>query len=243
MTEADLSVPDYLFPSRNGLQIPELDREQGQAQAIVVPVCIWGSMRRTAGTNVGTWAFYTSDYRFENVWRHPEQVVATGVTCCIEVNFSVNDQMPVAQAVWNTYRKRWLARYWQTKGISIIVDLFVLPRYRALNLLGVPKGWRSYATRGVAEAPNWTIESWQQAQEHSQGRALFFVYGGGEVIRAQAQKYGWAWVPDWCVPMKPPEPGESPDDPVNHELFMPSQQELEELEALARSAENDRAGQ
>jgi hypothetical protein len=56
--------------------------------------------------------------------------------------------LPPALAIYQIWRKRWLGRYLQHYGKRIFVDLNVAAEHAGINLLGIPKGWRAFATRG-----------------------------------------------------------------------------------------------
>ena len=109
-------VPDALWPSDNEYGIPLLDIER-QADVIELPIETWGARRRKTGT--GTIHFYTEDYRFNTVWRFPDRVLNKGSRCIIEPNYSVYANYPPAVAIYRTYQKRWLARYWQHCGVRV----------------------------------------------------------------------------------------------------------------------------
>jgi hypothetical protein len=113
---------------------------------------------------------------------------------CVEPNFSIYNQMPLPVALWATYRKRWCARWWQSRGIKILVDLNVAEQYAEMNLLGVPKGWNAYATRGYTDGLQATEREFALACEHA-GTAsiLFVVYGGGRKVMEYCRERGWLW--------------------------------------------------
>jgi hypothetical protein len=137
------------------------------------------------------------DYRFEKVWKEPEQVVRTGCQACVEPNYSVYNDMPGAAALWNIYRKRWVARWWQLQGVRVLVDLNVGHKHFDLNWLGVPRGWKAYATRAYAERLKETEREYEAALEHSGGDSiLFVVYGGGRKARELAERKAWIWYMD-----------------------------------------------
>jgi hypothetical protein len=185
-------VPDTLWPTDNDWGIPTLDIER-QADAFDVPIERWGSQSRKG--KVGTWHFYTDDYRFEGVWAKPDQLVQAGCVNAVEPNFSVYDQFPRAVALWATFRKRWLARYWQSRGVRIFVDLNVARPYDDLNLLGVPMGWRAYATRGYTERIEALDEELAIARAHAgTDSVLFMCYGGGDAISEWCKQNGAVWV-------------------------------------------------
>lgn len=184
--QAELSrwdVPDAVFASDNDLGIPLLDANL-QATAVVAPVQPWGmGAGARSRKNPGTWHFYTDDYRFDALWRDPSPVVNSGAVAAVEPNFSAYLEMPRAVALWSIYRKRWLSRFWQGHGIRVFVDLNVAEPHYSDNLLGVPKGWRSWATRGYVERLHLTEREFDLACEHAgTSDILFFVYGGGRAV-------------------------------------------------------------
>lgn len=187
-------VPDTVWPSTNADGIPDLD-PAWQADAYDFPVTAWGTV--AAGRPMrGTWLFYTADRKFERVWKNPLLVLKSGPVTCVEPNFSTHPEHPRALVAWNIYRKRWLARYWQSKGVRILVDLNVDAPFARLNLVGVPRGWNAYATRSHSEGAYLESE-WELAREHSGNeKPLFLCYGGGDHARSLAAKYGWKWVPE-----------------------------------------------
>jgi hypothetical protein len=170
---------DFVWPSDNPMEIPCL-RVDMQALSVVEPSACWGSVSRRDTRNVSTWHFYADDYRFEQLWKTPEDVLITNPVNCVEPNFSSLDSMPYAVGLYQIYRKRWIARWWQEQGIRIFADLYVGEKYQKLNYAGLPKGWRAFATRGSAEHPQNAIDSYHQAREWAGGDIIFFCYSGGK---------------------------------------------------------------
>jgi len=138
-------VGDWIFPADNAFSVPLLLKDV-QPRGLECPTNRWGARARRDRVEGGTFHFYTDDYRFESLWKNPVPLVNSGCHAVAETNFSTNDEMPFAVFLWHLYRKRWLSRYWQSYGIEIWADLAVAPRYRQYALLGVPKGWKAYAT-------------------------------------------------------------------------------------------------
>lgn len=172
---------DIRWPSSNDLEIPDLLLD-GEPLSVELPLVAWGSRCRAKSFR-GTWHCYVEDYRFAAIWQKPETVVETGAVGAVEVNYSVFDQTPFPFALWATYRKRWLARYWQEKGLRVWVDLNVSESHSELNLYGVPKGWRSYATRGYDERLSDLRREHALAATHADGRdPVLLVYGGGAAV-------------------------------------------------------------
>lgn len=168
-----------LYPTDNDWGVPTL-RLDMQA-SVVAPVMPWGSRSRGA-TMSGTWVFYVDDYRFGAVAKQPLQVLPTACNACCELNFTCYEQTPRAEVLWSTYRKRSVARQWQDAGLPVFVDLNVPERHRELCLLGVPQGWRSFATRGYAQRPEALRSEHRRAFEFAGAGLLMLVYGGGPKI-------------------------------------------------------------
>lgn len=173
-------MTDILFPSSNHLELPELDPSL-QAVGLDAPLVQWGARVRK-GSMRGTWSFYVDDYRFNALWAEPHLPLHSLPCALIEPNYSVYDQTPFPVALWAVYRKRWLARYWQSEGLRIWCDLNVSETHSRLNLEGVPRGWRAYATRGYDERLEDLSREYELAQEHCGAGPLFLVYGGGRAV-------------------------------------------------------------
>lgn len=192
-------VPDALWATDNDFHIPVLDPTM-QARQIDLPVSGWGARSRKLKLRGGAWHFYVSDYRFTALWRDPSPLLNTGAMSAVEPNFSCYDQTPVAVAMWRIYQKRWIARYWQSRGIAILVDLNVSRGHANLNLIGVPQGWRSYATRGYSERLDGLEFEFELARVHAGSDSLvFLVVGGGQAVKQWCQdhgRYGVIWVPE-----------------------------------------------
>ena len=194
----DNSVPDCFFPSDNDYDIPLLDITK-QADYLDIPVTLYGSQSRKK--EAGTILFYTDDYRLEPLWKNPDNLFKCNPVTIGEINFSIYKDFPKALALYQIYRKRWLSRYYQSRGIRILVDMNVNQNYYDLNLLGVPRGWQSYSTRGYADR----IEELEREIEMSEKNAypnsmLFVVFGGGKNVRkfCKERAYkGVMWIQDY----------------------------------------------
>lgn len=190
-----LRVPDAVWGTDNDYGVPILDLSM-QATCLEAPFAGWGTMPRKNRMK-GTYHFYVEDYRFEKLWKNPLDVANSACASVVEPNFSVYDDMPRAVALWQIYRKRWLSRWFQSVGITIFVDLNISERHADLRLLGVPAGWKAYATRAYSERLDATEREYQAALEHSHGNnILFVVYGGGKNAKELAKQHGWIWYQD-----------------------------------------------
>lgn len=188
-------VPDCVFPTNNSLGIPLLD-PMLQAEFLDVPFALWGTIRQSEAFK-GTYHFYRQDEGFEAVWKAPHKLVNTRCINVIESNFSCYLDMPPAIAHYQVYRKRWLSRYWQHYGVRIFVDLNVSERYYDLNLYGVPKGWKSWATRAYSDRlENVEVEFELAAAHAGTSNIAFVVYSGGKHAQSLCYQKGWFWFPD-----------------------------------------------
>lgn len=191
-------VPDAIFPTDNDFDIPVLLTEL-QADALDAPVSTWRESH-WSGKSGGTILFYLDDSRFNALWNDPTALIKTQPITIVEPNFSMNIVTPRALCLWTIYRKRWLARYWQGFGIRVFVDLNVsgaAPNQYEDNLLGVPKGWKAYATRAHNEQHEAVEREFEIACEHSGiARPLFVVYGGGKAMQARCKERQWIWIPE-----------------------------------------------
>jgi hypothetical protein len=184
-----------LWSSDNEWDIPSLLPDL-QGVPVVPPVVSWGTVSRLAHMP-GTWVFYVDDTRFSRALRDAVQLSGTGCNSAAELNISVFDSTPMAEALWAIYRKRYAARSWQELGIRVLGDLNGPERYLRLNLLGVPKGWRAYATRGYQARPDSLETEWAVMREWSCGTGTLLVYGGGQKIREMCLGLdGTVWIPD-----------------------------------------------
>jgi len=176
---------DALFSSDNYLGLPSLDLA-GQADCVSLPVWAWGSVGRTR-EHSGTWHLYVDDARFTRLLREPDALVATGCAAAVEPNLSVYDDTPLALAFASLYRKRWVARYWQTCGVKVFVDLNLPARVLERDewRLGLPSGWSAFATRGYDRRCESLDTEYAAALSVSQAPLLLVVGGGARVA-------------DWC---------------------------------------------
>lgn len=69
--------------------------------------------------------FFIDDYQFERVWRSPQLYVDMlkkyAFVCAPD--FSMYLDMPLAMKIWNVYRSRMVASYWQRNGVRVVPTL------------------------------------------------------------------------------------------------------------------------
>lgn len=66
--------------------------------------------------------FFIDDYRFERIWAQPENYlrVIKRYRGAIAPDFSTYIDMPRPMQMWNVYRSRAMAHYWQQQGIDVV---------------------------------------------------------------------------------------------------------------------------
>ena len=172
---------DYVYPSNNEFDIPTLLTDNMPVH-LELPLNPWGAEARYK-KGITTYHFYVDDYRFEQLFKDPIKLLESGCRAIVEPNCSIHDQTPMAHAIWQTYRKRYLCRYLQECGLQIWVDLNVSPHFEEVNALGVPEGYNAFCTRGVSGWLETTERHWRMAQRISGlDRPNMFVYGGGDDV-------------------------------------------------------------
>lgn len=184
------------FSSSNEWGIPDLS-EKFQATALHIPFVKWGEISYKKPME-GTWAFYVDDEKFESISDNPTKPLVSMPADLVELNYSTYESQPAALAIGQVFFKRWVSRFWQSKGFNVIVDLNVVPQFSKMNLIGVPKGWKAYATRGSGER-TWVEHDYEIALEHSGADPedlLFIIYGGGQQVQDFAKEHHCNWVPE-----------------------------------------------
>ena len=172
---------DYVYPSNNEFDIPTLLTDNMPVH-LELPLNPWGAEARYK-KGITTYHFYVDDYRFEQLFKDPIKLLESGCRAIVEPNCSIHDQTPMAHAIWQTYRKRYLCRYLQECGLQIWVDLNVSPHFEEVNALGVPEGYNAFCTRGVSGWLETTERHWEMAKRISGlDRPNMFVYGGGDDV-------------------------------------------------------------
>ena len=191
----DLYIPDCLFQTDNDLEIPML-RDDMQPNLVDIPFVCFGEQKRTFQMNgQRTLHFYSDDYRFNSVYDHPEKVLQHNPRNIVEPNFSLFNETPIAFGMQAVYKKRFIARAMQEKGIRVFVDLNVAPKFYKLNLIGIPQGYSAFCTRGYSDRINQLEFEYEMAKFVANGNPLTFVcYGGGEVCKQFCREKGLIYV-------------------------------------------------
>lgn len=91
--------------------------------------------------NIGV-HFFLHDYQFERVWNYPDRYteVLSKFAFVLSPDFSPYSDSPRAIQIYNVYRNRWCARYWQEYGINVIPTItWANDDSLSYCLSGVPK--------------------------------------------------------------------------------------------------------
>lgn len=127
---------DVIFSSSNKWGIPDLLEDM---LADVSPTVTWDRRDETVREDAwychsarkfpeertgGVLGYFTEDHRFESLWNQKTKQALKisneewdGV--CLP-DYSIYTDEPFAQQLWNTYRQRWVGRFWQELGIQVI---------------------------------------------------------------------------------------------------------------------------
>ncbi len=195
LTKKDIG--DWIFPSSNSEGIPDL-LSSLQPRGLELPVNRIGAQARKCRAEGQTLHGYTDDYRINGLFKDPSWLVNSGCRALVEPNFSTNGEMPKVIAKSYVYAKRWIARWAQSYGIEIWVDLAMNEHHADIALLGVPHGWKAYATYTYITGydDEWLFRQWDQAVNHAgTEEILFWVYGGEDHTKELCQERGWLWTP------------------------------------------------
>lgn len=189
-----MMLGDRLYDSDNEYDIPNLLMEQQPERGLLLPFAAWGADSRLR-KDIATYCFYVEDYRFEAIWKDPTIVINSGCAAVVEPNLSLFDTTPIAFGLQQIYKKRWIARYYQECGIKVYADLNVARKFQKYNMLGIPKGYNAFATRGYTDRIEYLLEEIEVARQISGlQKPNMIVYGGGAKIESIAKENGLIYV-------------------------------------------------
>lgn len=189
-----MMLEDRIYPSDNEFDIPTLLLSGQPANGLLLPFAGWGTDTR-AKKGIETYHFYVEDYRFTAIWKDPNFVLEGGATEFVEPNLSLFDTHPIAYGLQQIYKKRWIARYWQECGAKIYADLNVARKFQKYNIMGIPKGYNAFATRGYADRLEYLKEEIEIARQISGKEAPnMLVYGGGSEVEKICKEYNVIYV-------------------------------------------------
>lgn len=123
-------IPDYdpdmlansdMAPDRTFSRVPESVSERSYYCFSARPF----DQRDELDVKGGCLGFFTEDWRFEGAFNrftefYHEWIGSQDWTCVLQPDFSTYEDWPFPQQLWNLYRSRWVARYWQSLGVYVI---------------------------------------------------------------------------------------------------------------------------
>lgn len=185
-----LYIPDCLFPTDNQFDIPTLLPEP-KPDFFSIPFLCFGEQRRSKNMRgTGILHFYTDDYRFSSIYEHPEKILRHNPGAIVEPNYSLFNETPYAFGLQAVYKKRWISRICQQRGIPVFIDLNVAAKFSDLNMLGIPRGYQAYATRAYTGYMFDLQREYEIALNHADGNPIMFlVYGGGKQAEIWCRKH------------------------------------------------------
>ena len=109
-----MNIEKGFFSSTNSFGIPDIKKDEFEVKELIP--------YRVDSNRNGTAHFFLDDYRFERCWRNPDSQIEElkkydGV---LSPDFSMYTNYPQAMQIWQVYRNRWCACYWQSLGIKVI---------------------------------------------------------------------------------------------------------------------------
>ena len=137
-----LNLGYEMFASENKYDIPEIEPVENIGEIKEwIPFNYVLSDKDPTGKAVH---FYIDDYQFERLWKNPDKYVEKlkKYVVVTSPDFSPYGNMPLATQIFNHYRKHWVAKYLQEKGVTIIPTIRASTDERSLEfyLQGEPKG-------------------------------------------------------------------------------------------------------
>lgn len=157
---------------------------------------LWHSNKFPEDCKGGVCAFYTDDFRFENICREhkatveaAELLMSRNFAAAISPNWSLWRNMPHAVMVYRTYCVRYVARYWQEMGLKVIPDInWADEASYDFCFDGIPHGapvasiqcrTTNTGTAQFAESKKYFIKGLKVALERIAPKKLL-IYGGAE---------------------------------------------------------------
>lgn len=116
----DVLHADMSYESDNKYNIPDILPQDFVPQDLVM----YGTeVRRGYASTKGKCVhFFLDDYKFEPLWNKPIKTLGTieRIGQALSPDFSIYVDDPLVMQMWNTYRSRWLGRFWQENGVQVI---------------------------------------------------------------------------------------------------------------------------
>lgn len=128
--------------------------------------------------------FYVDDYQFERVWNDPDKYIPylERAQCVLMPDFSLYMDMPLPMKLWNVYRSRVMAHYWQRHGLKVVPSLtWADEKSYDYCFEGIPKGSVvAVSTVGVKNSGE-AMKVWSRGMDEAMRRirpSMVLLYGG-----------------------------------------------------------------
>ena len=189
-----LLFPACKFPT-SSLGMPELDLAL-IVRSIPLPFAPWGSQSRKK-TFMGTYHFFIEDKNFSALWKFPDRVLLSGCSVFVEPDWSIPEHSDYPIFLYQLYRRRYIARYWQSLGLYIVPNLSVDFEWLDFVASGIPLGTSIFATSGLSASPDLLEAQFEVACQISDSATpQFMVYGGNRYVRSFCHSYSsWVYYP------------------------------------------------
>lgn len=114
---------NFLFETDNKFGFPEVSTSDNFIVEDLVGFHLSKKEIRTAHNKAVH--FFLDDYKFEQIWTRPRDFVTLFQTYggIISPTFSIWSNQPYALNIFNMYRSRWCARFYQEFGVKVLVDV------------------------------------------------------------------------------------------------------------------------
>lgn len=111
-----LNYKKGLYEAEDYFGFPVLDHQEIPEITKLIP---FGARRRKWD---GACHFFIEDYRFESVWNNPKKYIIylQKFPVVFTPDFSIYSQFPIVLQMWQTYRNRWLGKYYQNLGFKVV---------------------------------------------------------------------------------------------------------------------------
>lgn len=115
-----LATPD-MVPDKTYSRVPESVSDKSYYCFSARPF----PLRDELQTSGGVLGFFCEDYRFDGCYSNAAEftswILEEDWSCVLAPDFSTYADWPFSMQLWNLYRSRWAARYWQS------LDVYVMP--------------------------------------------------------------------------------------------------------------------
>ena len=83
-----------------------------------VQVTTWGCW----GSKKESWHCFTDDWRFESIWRSPENSLryALDREIITSPDYTIRPNWPIEAIRWQLWRSQAITRYWQANGVNVV---------------------------------------------------------------------------------------------------------------------------